>query len=104
MLLQCNLVLCVHFQFVLLNPSQQTCDYTSVQMGKAYENVSDMTSSNSKKLKGTKEDYENVVQAQVLNGVDQLSDDDTEDEISDNTSGVDSDASSVNYSVIVFNK
>lgn len=75
-------------------------------MGRANENASDMTSSNGDSMKptGTREDYENVVQAQVLNEADQLSDDGGERDDSDYTSDVDSDASSLNYTTVVFHK
>ncbi|XP_076124552.1 uncharacterized protein LOC143104386 [Alosa pseudoharengus] len=94
----------------LVHPHLQTCEYASVQK-KAYENVSDVparvTSSSDDRVKPkhtTKEDYENIVQAQELDEDEQLSDDGSEGDNSDDTSGVESDNLSLNYTTIVFHK
>ncbi|XP_041946395.1 uncharacterized protein LOC121707717 [Alosa sapidissima] len=95
----------------LVHPRLQTCEYASVQKEKAYENVSDVparvTSSSDDHVKPkrtTKEDYENIVQAQELDKDEQLSDDGSEGDNSDDTSGGESDNLSLNYTTIVFHK
>lgn len=100
-------MLSVHFQFVHFDPRLQTCEYTSGHKD-AYENVSDVAemacSNENVKPDCTNEDYENVVKAQDVDETAQLSNDEGEGENCDYTNDVDSDTSSLNYSIIVFHK